>query len=76
LKVTINIDCTPQEARVFMGLPDVSPLNDHLVSEMQKRMDENINAMRPEELMKSWMTVGGQAQESFLKMMQAAAGGG
>ena len=37
MKVTINLDCTPEEARVFMGLPDVTPLNDHLVSEMKKR---------------------------------------
>ncbi len=39
MKVTIDIDCTPQEARAFMGLPDVAPLNDHIVAEMQKRMD-------------------------------------
>ena len=74
VKVTIDIDCTPQEARVFMGLPDMTPLNDHMVAEMQKHMDENIKAMRPDELMKSWFTMGGQAQEQFMKMMTAAAG--
>ena len=26
MKVTIEIDCTPDEARVFMGLPDVKPM--------------------------------------------------
>ena len=26
LKITIDIDCTPDEARQFMGLPDVKPL--------------------------------------------------
>ncbi len=67
MKVTVNIDCTPEEARAFMGLPDVTPLNEQLVAEMQKRMD-------PEEAMKSWWAMGGQAQEQFMKMMTSAAG--
>jgi hypothetical protein len=74
MKVTIDIDCSPQEARAFMGLPDVSGLNDHMVAEMKKRMDENMSGMRPEELMKSWFALGGQAQEQFMKLMTAAAG--
>lgn len=74
MKVTINIDCTPEEARVFMGLPDVTPLNDHLVNEMRKRMDANMNALQPEELMKSWFAMGGQAQEQFMKLMAGVAG--
>lgn len=73
MKVTIDIECTPQEARVFMGLPDMSPLNDHMVAEMQKRIDANINAFNPEEMVKSWFSMGGQAQEQFMKMMTAAA---
>ena len=74
MKVTIDIECTPQEARVFMGLPDMSPLNDHVVAEMQKRMDANINALNPEEMVKSWFSMGGQAQEQFMKIMTSAAG--
>ena len=74
MKVTIDIECTPQEARVFMGLPDMSPLNDHVVAEMQKRMDANINALNPEEMVKSWFSMGCQAQEQFMKIMTSAAG--
>jgi hypothetical protein len=76
MKVTVEVDCTPVEARTFLGLPDVTPLNDHLVSEMRRRFDANVNMMKPEELMKSWMSFGGQAQEQFMKLMTAAAGGG
>jgi hypothetical protein len=32
--------------------------------------------LQPEELMKSWMSFGGQAQEQFMKLMGAAAGAG
>ena len=53
MKMTIEIDCTPVEARSFMGLPDVTALNDKLVEEMQKRMESNINMLSPDELMKN-----------------------
>ena len=39
MKMTIEIDCTPIEARAFLGLPDVTALNEHMVAEMQKRLD-------------------------------------
>lgn len=75
MKVKIEIDCTPVEARGFLGLPDVEPLNAHLVEEMRKRLDANIAALKPEELMKSWTAFGMQAQDQFRQMMTAAAAG-
>lgn len=71
MKMTIEVDCTPEEARRFMGLPDVSGLNDHLVGEMTKRVDANINLLAPEEFMKNWMAFGNGAQEQFRKLMEA-----
>ncbi len=75
MNVKIEIDCTPAEARAFMGLPDVEPLNDHLVSEMKKRLDANIAALQPEELMKTWTAFGLQAQDQFRNLMTAATSG-
>jgi len=75
MKLNVEIDCTPAEARAFLGLPDVSALNDHLVAEMKKRVDANIAMAAPEELMKSWMAFGGQASEQFMKMLGAASSG-
>jgi hypothetical protein len=73
MKITIEVDCTPLEARNFLGLPDVSPLNEHLVKEMTKQLDANMAALQPEELMKSWANFGGLAQEQFRRLMSAAA---
>lgn len=75
MKMTIEIDCTPIEARTFLGLPDVSTLNDHLVAEMKARMDANMAMIQPEELMKNWMAFGGQATDQFQRLMTAAATG-
>lgn len=72
MKINVEIDCTPAEARAFLGLPDVAPLNDQLVQEMQKRMSDNMAAMQPDELMKSWASFGVQAQDQFRRLMEAA----
>ena len=69
MKMTIEVDCSPEEARRFLGLPDVSTLNDHLVGEMKKRIDANMSMISPEELMKNWMSFGAGAQEQFRKLM-------
>jgi hypothetical protein len=72
MKVTVEVECTPEEARAFLGLPDVTTLNKTLTEEMQTRLKANMAALAPEELMKNWMAFGGQAQEQFMKLMGAA----
>ncbi len=76
MKFRVEADCTPVEARAFLGLPDVTSLNDQMIKEMSTRMSGNMSLLKPEELMKSWMSLGGQAQEQFMKMMTSAASGG
>ena len=75
MKVTIEVDCSPEEARAFLGLPDVAPLNDKFVSEMQKRMEANMALLSADELVKSWAAFGLGAQEQFRKLMTAATAG-
>ncbi len=69
MNIKFDLECTPEEARAFLGLPDVRPLNDQMVEEMRSRM----MSLAPEELMKTWMSFGGQATEHFRKLMTAAA---
>jgi hypothetical protein len=53
----------------------VAALNDHIMQEMKNRVDANMAMVSPDELLKSWMTFGGQATEQFRKLMTAAATG-
>ena len=76
MNMKIEVDCTPEEARAFLGLPDVRPLNAHVVEEIKKRMESNMAMLAPEELMKSWIAFGGQATDQFRKMMTAGAAAG
>ena len=70
MKMTIEVDCSPEEARRFLGLPDVSALNEHLVDEMKRRIDANMSMISPDEMMKNWMSFGAGAQEQFRKLME------
>ncbi len=70
MKVTIEMDMTPQEARAFMGLPDVAPLQAKMLEDMQARMKTAFDAGDPEAMMKAWMPLGGaEAFGKFQKLM-------
>jgi len=69
MKITVNIDCTPEEARAFFGLPDLRPMQDALLQQMQDRISANLSAMDPETMLKTWLPVGFQGFEQFQKMM-------
>ena len=76
MKLTINIDCTPQEARTFFGMPDVEPLNDMIVKEMTSQAKENIETLAdPERLMATWINMSGKGIESFQQLMAATMAG-
>jgi hypothetical protein len=78
MKITVDIDCTPEEARHFLGLPDVKPMQDALMQQLQDRMSANLQAMDPETMLKTWLpaSIQGfeQIQKAFWSQMTAAMG--
>jgi len=68
MKITIDIDCTPEEARHFLGLPDVKPMQDSMMREIQERMHTNLQAMDPDTMLKTWLPAGIQGMEQLQKM--------
>jgi hypothetical protein len=72
MKINVTVDCTPEEARAFLGLPDVKPMQEMLMQEMQERMSASLRAMQPDELFKLWMPANlkllEQMSEAFLRM--------
>ena len=54
MKVTVDFDCTPEEARRFMGLPDLTPVHQAYVERMQKAASEAFTPAAVTELMKQW----------------------
>lgn len=56
MKITIDIDCTPLEARTFLGLPDVQPMQQAFLAEVEKRMMAEAQRFSPEGLARMWLS--------------------
>lgn len=72
MKVTIDIDCTPEEARRAVGLPDLTPLHDRYVQTMLDAVGGN--AIKPEmveALMRSWAPMGEAGLSLWRRMTEA-----
>ena len=63
MKITVNVDCTPLEARQFMGLPDVEPMQKAAMAEIEKRMKMELDRYSPEALFKAWLPIAGMNAE-------------
>ena len=74
MKVNIEIDCTPQEARQFFGLPDVQPMQTAVLERVQQQMMTNLEKMSPEALMQSWMNFDPKMTERFQNFFVTMAG--
>jgi hypothetical protein len=78
MKIKLDIDCTAEEARRFLGLPDLQPLQQTLLQEVQERMSANIKAMDIKAMIDTWLpaTVKGfeQLQQIFTAQMSRRSG--
>ena len=73
MKFNFDIECTPEEARQFLGLPDVVPMQDAMMKEIEAKMRDNLENLDAETFVKTWMpaTVQGWAdlQKTFWGQM-------
>jgi Family of unknown function (DUF6489) len=80
MKIKLDIDCTPEELRGFFGLPDVRPMQEELLKEVEERLRANVKALDPETMLKTWLPAGlkgfEQLQEMFMSQIAGRSGGG
>jgi len=76
MKISIDIDCTPEEARAFMGLPNVTQLQDSLMKEIEDRMRAALRSTDPEVLFKTWLPASLQGWEQMQAFWRGMAGAG
>ena len=76
MKLKFDIDCTPEELRQFFGLPEVKPMQDRLMAELEERMRANLKALDPETLTQTWLPAGLKGWEQLQEMFFRANGRG
>jgi len=78
MKVNVEFDCTPEEARRLMGLPDLTPLHDRYLDKLAQAMEGGA-MLKPEmiePMLRSWAPMGEAGLGFWRKMFEAGAAGG
>ena len=73
MKVNIEIDCSPEEARRFMGLPDVEQANAIYVDSIAKAMQGVSNVDQLEQYARQLAPMGQMGLKMFQNFMEGAA---
>lgn len=66
MKINIEIDCTPEEARSFLGLPDFQPMQAAVVAKLQEQMLDAVGNLAPGAMRAwlPWMQIAGAPRET------------
>lgn len=76
MKINIEIDCTPEEARRFFGLPDVEPVQRRVMEALERRLTEAVQSADTAALFDQWMPLtlkGIEQWQNFWSQFAAAA---
>lgn len=76
MKLHFDIECTPEEAREFFGLPAVKPMQDRLMAELEEQMRSNMKALDPQTMLNTWLPAGMKGWEQLQEMFFAQMGRG
>ena len=72
MKVNVEVECTPEEARRFLGLPDVSKANEAYVDEVLKAMKGVGNLEQMQALTKQMAPMGELGMKFFQQFMDGS----
>ncbi|HCF25164.1 MULTISPECIES: DUF6489 family protein [unclassified Novosphingobium] len=71
MKVHVEIDCTPEEARAFLGLPDVSKANSVYVDVISKAMKGAGSVEQVQDFAKNIAPMGQMGLKLFQQFMES-----
>lgn len=75
MKVSVDVDCTPAEARAFLGLPDVTPIHDKYVKTVLDSIDGVTSIEQMESVVKTFAPMGDAGMKLFKQMMDIGLSG-
>jgi hypothetical protein len=74
MKINVDIECTPDEARSFLGLPDLSPIHSLFVDQMKRALSEGITPDMVETMFRSWSPIGDTGMAVWKQMIDRMSG--
>lgn len=76
MKISVDIDCTPEEARRFMGLPDLSSIHEAYLSRMRSAIEQGITPDAIQSMMQAWSPMGETGMALWRKLLEQMGGTG
>ncbi|MBB3954486.1 MULTISPECIES: DUF6489 family protein [Novosphingobium] len=73
MKMNFEVDCTPEEARRFLGLPDVTRANEAYVDAVMKAMQGAGSLDQLQEFTKQFAPMGQLGMKMFQNILEAGA---
>jgi len=74
MKINVEIDCTPEEARRFMGLPDLTPVHDAYIAQLLDTVKNGISPDMMAGAMKSWAPMGDAGMKMWQGLIEQVTG--
>jgi hypothetical protein len=74
MKISVDVDCTPEEARRFLGLPDLGPVHQAYVERMTRFAGEGLTADSMAEMMKAWGPMNEAGMAMWRSMLEGMGG--
>ncbi len=72
MKVKIEVELSPEEARSFLGLPDLSSVHQAFVDQARGKIEDAAGLVDIAPLVKTWTGLGGMAQDVVGSFLSAA----
>jgi hypothetical protein len=72
MKVSIEIDLTPEEARSLLGMPDMKALQDTFVDMAKDKLEATASLVELEPMLKTWSGIGGLATDALSALVGVA----
>ncbi|HEU0097704.1 MAG TPA: DUF6489 family protein [Allosphingosinicella sp.] len=74
MKISVDVDCTPEEARRFLGFPDLAPVHEAYVQRMTRAAAEGLTAESAAEMMKAWGPMNDAGLAMWRSMLEGMGG--
>ena len=74
MKANIEIECTPEEARRAIGLPDLTPIHDRYIAMVIEAMAGTVKPELIEGMMRGWAPMGEAGMAMWRRLFEAGAG--
>lgn len=71
MKISMEIECSAQEVREVLGMPDVTELQEKWMQQVEAQMQDELGKFSTDEIMKSW-TAGASANFSAMQKLAEA----